>query len=49
MRSGSDRVDKSSSPLHPNISMYIIQTDLYIIPKVLTKRICLTIKSFFYW
>ena len=38
MKSGSDRVDKSISPLHPNISMYIIQTDLYIIPKVLADK-----------
>ena len=28
-------------PLHPNISMHILQTVLYIIPNVLTKRIVL--------
>ena len=35
------------NPLHLNISMYILHTALYAIPKVLTRRICLTIKSFF--
>ena len=34
-------------PLHPNISMNILQTVLYTFPKVLTGRICLKIKSFF--
>ena len=34
-------------PLHPNISMHILHTVLYTFPKVLTRRICLTIKSFF--
>ena len=33
-------------PLHPNISMHILYTVLYTNPKVLTRRICLTIKSF---
>ena len=37
------------SPLHPNISMLSLHTLLYIFPKVLTRRICLTIKSFFSW
>ena len=37
----------SINPLHPNISMYILHTVLYTFPKVLTRRICLTIKSFF--
>ena len=36
-------------PLHPNISMHILHTVLYTFPKVLTRRICLTIKSFFSW
>ena len=37
------------SPLHPNISLHILHTVLYTFPKVLTRRICLTIKSFFSW
>ena len=36
------------TPLHPNISMHILHTVLYIFLKVLTRRICLTIKSLFY-
>ena len=35
------------NPLHPNISMHILHTVLYTSPKVLTRRICLRIKSFF--
>ena len=35
--------------LHPNISMYILQTVLHTLPKVLTRRICLTTKSSFSW
>ena len=35
--------------LHPNISMQILHTVLYTFSKVLTRRICLTIKSFFSW
>ena len=34
------------NPLHPDISMHILHTFLYTNPKVLTRRICLTIKSF---
>ena len=37
------------SSLHPNISMQILHTVLYRFLKVLTRRICLTIKSFFSW
>ena len=37
------------NPLHPNISMHILHTILYIFPLVQTGRICLTIKSFFSW
>ena len=33
------------NPLHPNISMCILHT----FPDVLTRRICLTLKSFFSW
>ena len=36
-------------PLQPNISMHILHTVLYTFLKVLTRRICLTIKSFFSW
>ena len=35
--------------LHPNISMHILLNVLYKFPKVLTRRICLTIKHFFTW
>ena len=35
------------NPLLPNISMYILHTLLYKLPKVLTRRICVIIKSFF--
>ena len=38
-----------SHPLNPNISMYILHTVLYTLLKVLTRRICLTINSFFSW
>ena len=34
------------NPLHHNISMHILHTVLYTFPKVLTRRICLTIKIF---
>ena len=37
------------NPLHPNISLYILLTVLYTFPKVLTRRICLIIKSFLSW
>ena len=32
-------------PLHPYIIVHILHTVLYTFPKVLTRRICLTIKS----
>ena len=35
------------NPLHPNISTHIFHTVLCTIPKALTRRICLTIRSFF--
>ena len=35
--------------LQLNISRNILQTVLHTFPKVLTRRICLTIKSFFSW
>ena len=34
------------NPLHPNISMQTLHSMLYTFPKGLTRRICLTIKSF---
>ena len=37
------------NPLQPNISAYILHTVLFTFPKVLTRRICLTIKSLFSW
>ena len=37
------------NPLQPNISMHILHTVLYTFLNVLTRRICLTIKSFFSW
>ena len=36
-------------PLHPNASLHMLHTLLQTFPKVLIKRICLTIKSFFSW
>ena len=35
------------NPLHPNISMLILHNTLYFFLKMLTRRICSTIKSFF--
>ena len=35
------------NPLHPNISLHILYTVLYTFPKVLTRRICLTIMRSF--
>ena len=39
----------SFNPLRLNICMHILHTILYIFPKVLTRRMRLTIKSFFSW
>ena len=36
------------NPLHPKINIHILHTALYTYPKVLTRRICLPIKSFFW-
>ena len=36
-------------PLHPHIITCIFHTVLHTFPKVLTRRICLTNKSFFSW
>ena len=35
------------NPLHPSISMHILHTVLFTFPKALSRRICLTIKSFY--
>ena len=40
---------KLLNPLHPNISIHILSTVRYIHPKLLTRRICFKIKSFFFW
>ena len=37
------------NPLHLDISMHILVTVLYTFPKMLIRRICLAIKSFFSW
>ena len=37
------------NPLRPNISMHILHTVLCTFPKVLTGRICLTVKRVFNW
>ena len=37
------------NPLHPNIGIHILHSVLYTLPKLLTRRIFLTIKSFFSW
>ena len=34
------------NPLHLNISMYVLHTVLFTFPTLLTKIICLSIKSF---
>ena len=34
------------NPLHPNISRHILHTVLFVLPMILTRRICLIIKSF---
>ena len=34
---------------NPSISVYILHTVLHTLPKVLTKTIRLTVKSFFSW
>ena len=39
---------KVINPLLPNISMHILHTVLYTFPKMLTRRICVTIKNLIY-
>ena len=38
-----------TDPLHPNISMHILHTILFTFPTVLSRRICLTIKTHSWW
>ena len=44
-----EEVQEDINPLHPNINMRILHTVLYKYPKVLIRRICVTIYSFFGW
>ena len=37
------------NPLHPNISMHILDTVIYTFCKVLKRRICFIIKGLFSW
>ena len=46
---GNNRHLGVSSPSHPNISVQILHTVLSTSHEVLTRRICLTIKSFLIW
>ena len=39
----------NSDPSVPKISLRILHTAVYIFPMILTRRICLTIRSFFGW
>ena len=45
----SGMIDVQFNPLHPNMSMHILHTVLYMFPNLQTRRTCLTIKSFFSW
>ena len=40
-------IGKRVNPLHPNISMHILPTVLYIFPKEMSRRTCSKIKGFF--
>ena len=40
-------LDLCLKPLNPDISMHILDTVLYTFPKILTRRICAAIQSFF--
>ena len=46
---GNNRHLGVSSPSHPNISVHLLHTVLSTFHEVLTRRICLTIKSFLIW
>ena len=49
MRNISPTIDERSliNPINPNISIHILHTVLYTFSNELTRRICLTSKSFF--
>ena len=40
-------IGKRVNPLHPNISMHILPTVLYILPREMSQRTCSKIKGFF--
>ena len=44
-----ENINQNRNPLHPNISIHILHTDLSSFPVGLTRRICLTIFSFLNW
>ena len=43
------QLNRTFTPFHSKIRMHILPTALHIFPKVLARRICLIIKSFFSW
>ena len=47
--SSSEPSQKFVDLLFSNISMNVLHTVLHTFPKVLTRRICLTVKSFISW
>ena len=44
-----DVANERFNPSQPNNSMHIFHTALYTFPKMLTRRICLKVKSLFGW
>ena len=44
-----EKIFSQLNPLHPNNSIHILLTDLSTFPVVMTRRICLTIRSFLNW
>ena len=49
MRTNRKTLNLKLNSLKPDISMHILHTVLYMFPKVLKRRICRTINSFFIW
>ena len=49
MRTNRKTLNLRLNPLQLDISMHILHTVLYMFPKVLKRRICRTINSFFIW
>ena len=45
----SQKQDSVVNPFHPNISMHILHTVPYTFSKMLMRRICFVIQSFFGW